>query len=152
MSKLRFWRVFCYDNAVSWHSHSSYQFQQAGNFWWQPEHSQFPCPSQKHVGCKRQGHLHSKSPSYILCDPAATARIPAQYKVHHQHKAHGLTPSLPQPVQFPGWKVHAHACEQYIFRPCNKSNFSTVHLIKIHLHANVKKKTKIVYWFQILHF
>ena len=30
-----------------------------------------------------------------------------------------LTPSLPQPVKFPGWKMHGHACKQYIFRSCN---------------------------------
>ena len=30
-----------------------------------------------------------------------------------------LTPSLPQPVKFPGWKMHGRACKQYIFRSCN---------------------------------
>ena len=32
-----------------------------------------------------------------------------------------LTPSLPQPVKFPGWKMHAHACKLYLFRSYNKS-------------------------------
>ena len=27
-----------------------------------------------------------------------------------------LTPLLPQPVKFPGWKMHVRACKQYIFR------------------------------------
>ena len=30
-----------------------------------------------------------------------------------------LTPSLPQPVKFPGWKMQGPACKQYIFRSCN---------------------------------
>ena len=30
-----------------------------------------------------------------------------------------LTPSLPQPVKFPGWKMHGHACKQYIFHSYN---------------------------------
>ena len=30
-----------------------------------------------------------------------------------------LTPSLPKPVRFPGWKMHRRACKQYIFRPFN---------------------------------
>ena len=30
-----------------------------------------------------------------------------------------LTPSLPQPVKFPGWMVHRCACKQYIFQSCN---------------------------------
>ena len=27
-----------------------------------------------------------------------------------------LTPSLPQPVKFPGWKMHGRGCKQHIFR------------------------------------
>ena len=39
-----------------------------------------------------------------------------------------LTSSLPQPVKFPGWKVHTQACKQYIFRSqYNKSTFDTTH-------------------------
>ena len=30
-----------------------------------------------------------------------------------------VTPSLPQPVQFLGWKMHGHACKPYIFRSYN---------------------------------
>ena len=30
-----------------------------------------------------------------------------------------LTPSLPQPVKFPGWKTHGRACKQYTFRSSN---------------------------------
>ena len=30
-----------------------------------------------------------------------------------------LTPSLPQPVKFPGWKMHGCACKQYIFQSYN---------------------------------
>ena len=35
-----------------------------------------------------------------------------------------LTPSLPQPVKFPGWRVH---CKQYIWWSCIKSIFNTTH-------------------------
>ena len=37
-----------------------------------------------------------------------------------------LTPSLPQPVEFPGWKVPAPARRQSILRPYKKSAFKTV--------------------------
>ena len=42
-------------------------------------------------------------------------------------------------------KMHAHACEQYIFLSCNKSDFNTVRFMKIRLHAyaNVKKKKSL---------
>jgi len=30
-----------------------------------------------------------------------------------------LTPSLPQQVKFLGWKIHGHACKQYVFRSYN---------------------------------
>ena len=30
-----------------------------------------------------------------------------------------LTPLLPQPVKYPGWKMHGRACKQYIFRSYN---------------------------------
>ena len=35
-----------------------------------------------------------------------------------------LTPSLPQPVKFPGWMMHGRACKQYIFRSYNINIFS----------------------------
>ena len=38
-----------------------------------------------------------------------------------------LTPSLPHHVKFPGWKVHAFTCKQYIFWSYNKS-LNIVHL------------------------
>ena len=52
-----------------------------------------------------------------------------------------LSPLLPQLVKFSGLKVNAHACEQYIFRSCNKSNFNTVRFMKIHLHATATTTT-----------
>ena len=33
--------------------------------------------------------------------------------------SYDLTPSLPQPVKFLGWKMHRHACKQYILRSYN---------------------------------
>ena len=53
-----------------------------------------------------------------------------------------LNPSLPLPLKFPGLKVHAHACEQYIFRSYNKSKLNTVRFTKIHLHAMLIRKRK----------
>ena len=52
-----------------------------------------------------------------------------------------VTPSLSQPVKFPGWKVHAHACDQIFSSPI--SNFNTVRSMKLRLHANAKKNPKI---------
>ena len=41
-----------------------------------------------------------------------------------------LTPSLPQPVKCPGWKVqtYIYSIRQYIWGSYNKSTFNTVHL------------------------
>ena len=41
-----------------------------------------------------------------------------------------LTPSLPQPVKFPGWKMRGRACKPYIFRSYNTSTFSAMRLDK----------------------
>ena len=39
-----------------------------------------------------------------------------------------LTPSLPQPVAFPGWKTHGRAaCKEYIFRSYNTSTLNAKH-------------------------
>ena len=57
----------------------------------------------------------------------------------------GINPfTAPSPQNLRAEKMHAHACEKYIFRSYNKSDFNTVRFMKIHLHANVKRKTKIV--------
>ena len=37
-----------------------------------------------------------------------------------------LTPSLPQPVKFLGWKVHVSAWKQYISQSYNKPIFNSV--------------------------
>ena len=37
-----------------------------------------------------------------------------------------LTPSLPQPVTFLGWKMHRRTCKQYIFRSYSTSTFYAV--------------------------
>ena len=42
---------------------------------------------------------------------------------------HTLTPSLLQPVKFPGWKLHGCACKQYIFRSYNISTFSAIYVV-----------------------
>ena len=71
-----------------------------------------------------------------------------------------LTPSLPQPVKFPSWKLHTRAWKRYIFqsfnksisqsfnnsisRSFNKSTFNTVHFDEnpFTTQANAKKKKK----------
>ena len=47
-----------------------------------------------------------------------------------------LTPSLPQPVQCPGWKMHGHACKQCIFRSYNSVLWMPCVWMKILLHAS----------------
>ena len=41
-------------------------------------------------------------------------------------RAQSLTSWLPQPEKFMGWKVHLHACKQYIFHSYNKSYYNIV--------------------------
>ena len=55
-----------------------------------------------------------------------------------------LTPSLPQLVNFPGWKMHGRACKQYIFWSYDTSTLSLMLrvLMKILSHANARKKRK----------
>ena len=49
-----------------------------------------------------------------------------------------LTPSLPEPVKFPGWKMHGRSYKQHIFQ-----YYSTCTLMKILSHASTKKKTRV---------
>ena len=60
----------------------------------------------------------------------------------------GLTPSLPQPVKFPGWKIHGHICKQYIFRICNTLLSMLCVLLKFLSYARAKNKTKKLKGFQ----
>ena len=41
-------------------------------------------------------------------------------------KLWALTPSLPLPVKFPGWRMNGHACKQNIFWSYDTSTFSAV--------------------------
>ena len=50
-----------------------------------------------------------------------------------------LTPSLPQPVQFPGRKVHIRACKPYIFLSYKNLISIVWVLMKIGSHANANK-------------
>ena len=50
-----------------------------------------------------------------------------------------LTPSLPQPVKFPGWKMHERACKLYIFRSYN-TYFQCCVSIKKSFHMPVRKR------------
>ena len=61
-----------------------------------------------------------------------------------------LTTSLPQHVQFPGWKMHGRACIQYIFWSHNTSTFNVYVLMKVLSRASAEKKTKRVSNFALL--
>ena len=43
---------------------------------------------------------------------------------HFKIKSSILTPSLPQPLKFPGWRMHGRVCAQYIFRSSSTSTFN----------------------------
>ena len=51
-----------------------------------------------------------------------------------------LTPSLPQPVKFPGWMTQGRACKQYIFRSFNVCFQCSVFWWKS-FHMPVRKRT-----------
>ena len=53
-----------------------------------------------------------------------------------------LTPLLPQPVKYPGWKMHGRACNLYIFLSYNIYFSMLSVLMKILSRASAKKKTK----------
>ena len=64
-----------------------------------------------------------------------------------------LTPSLPQPVRFPGWKMLGRACKQYVFQSCNVYFSMLCIWMSILSHASAKKKkTKKATGFQVLRF
>ena len=53
-----------------------------------------------------------------------------------------LTPSLPQPVKFPGWMMHRSACKQYIFLSYDIYFSMLCVLMEILSRASAKKKKK----------
>jgi len=53
-----------------------------------------------------------------------------------------LTPSLPQPVKFPGWKMHRRTCKLYIFWSCNTATFSAMHFDKNSFTCQCEKEYK----------
>ena len=71
----------------------------------------------------------------------------------HWRGPHLFNPSLPQPVQFPGWKVHAHACKQYFFGPItNYFQCCAFGREKKSLRMPSEKEDKKAYEFQFSHF
>ena len=62
-----------------------------------------------------------------------------------------LTPSLPQPVKFPGWKMHGCACKQCIFWSYNTSTFNAMRFDENLFTCQCGRKKK-AYGFQISHF
>ena len=53
-----------------------------------------------------------------------------------------LTPSLPQPVQFQGWKLYGSTSKQYIFPFYNTSTFSAMHFDENPFTCQCKKENK----------
>ena len=53
-----------------------------------------------------------------------------------------LTTSLPQPLKFPGWKMHGRACALYIFRSFNTSAFSATLFDENPFTCQCEKKKK----------
>ena len=63
-----------------------------------------------------------------------------------------LTPSLSQPVKFPGWKVHGCACKQSIFQSYNTSTFTAVCFDETPFTCQCEKEDKKAEGVQISHF
>ena len=63
-----------------------------------------------------------------------------------------LTPSLPQPVNFPGSKKYGRACKQYIFRFYNTSIFSAICFDEDHFTYQSEKESERAEGFQISYF
>ena len=53
-----------------------------------------------------------------------------------------LTPSLPQPVKFPGWQMPTYACKQHIWWSYNKSTFNTVRSDRNPFTCSCKRRKK----------
>ena len=63
-----------------------------------------------------------------------------------------LTPSLSQPVKFPGWKVHTYTIPSSVFvHPITNLLSILCILIEVHSHAPAKGAKKPL-WFEIWHF
>ena len=84
-----------------------------------------------YLGIKSDG---CKLMASMLKQPSCSAGCFAALRV--------LTPSLPQPVKFPGWKMHRHACKQYIFRSHSTSTFSVMHFDENSFTCQCKKDQK----------
>ena len=65
-----------------------------------------------------------------------------------------LTPSLPQPVKFPGWKVHKYMHGNGTFDGPITNLLSVLCVLIETFHAIMRrrKKTKKHWWFQMWHF
>ena len=50
---------------------------------------------------------------------------------------------LPQPVKFPGSKMHVRACKQYISRSYNTSTFNAMHFDESPFTCQCEKENKM---------
>ena len=87
--------------------------------------------------------FHQVSPTSVF-HPGVTHSVfhPGVSAVSTRSDPTCLTPSLPQPVTFTGWKVHAHACKWYIFWSYSKSTFNTACFDKKSFHMLLQKRQK----------
>ena len=76
---------------------------------------------------------------YLLSD--VTWQWPCLWFVTIPHHS-SLTPSLPQAVTFPGWKMHGRACREYFSGPAAHLFSILCVLMKTLSHANVKRRQK----------
>ena len=104
--------------------------------------------------------LNSWFSGHCLCDfvsppppPPHPPRSPQLLKLRSSCRVHKslctgwlpttLTPSLPQPVKFPGWKMQVRASKQSIFCSFNTSTFNAMcDVMKVLSHVSAKKETK----------
>ena len=63
-----------------------------------------------------------------------------------------LTPSMPQPVKFTGWKLHGHSCRQSISRSFNTSTFNAKRFYENPFTCRCEKENKKGLRVKILHF
>ena len=90
---------------------------------------------------------------FILFQHCTSQCVPALLLKRHEISDGGwLTPSLPQPVKFPGWKMHGRACKQYIFRFYNTPTFNARRFDENLFTCHCEKENKKAYGFQISHF
>ena len=90
-------------------------------------------------GQKKEDRIWNKTGFEIIsCCTVCRAKSLTQFWRHRCV----LTPSLPQSVKFPGWKMHGRACKECIFWSCNTSASNAVHFDENPFTCQVKRRQK----------